>query len=367
MRIRLHSSRIGTALFVVLLVVGLTVPLFVAADSKEANEPNDVQEAATPIDGTSIDGELSKPGGTDWYSKEFSKGDTVSFAVTKPLWDQGLKVSLHAPDGTELDNNSAYHGVGKTELSVTASQSGEYALKVEPVNEEMKGMQYTIYAPASEAPTKEQPEIESGTQQENESNDNRAQAQPITQEEITGEFSNGNDDEWYSVPVKEGEKVSILITKEQDGGFYAEIYDPGSFYKRDSTIKSIEYSDTRTQVVMSAEQDGSINIKLVGSGGDYSLEYGIEITKTQQSGPDAGSENATANNTHTPPSTSSNTPAEKSDNQTETQSQNTNANTESSTDDDDQTSLFGPGFTGPGALVALFVTALFAFRRQGSA
>lgn len=359
-----NSSRIGTAVLVVLVVVGLTVPLFVAADSKEGNEPNDVQEAATPINGTSTDGELTKAGGIDWYSKEFSEGDTVSFALTKSLWEQGVKLSLHAPNGTELDNSSAYQGVKKTELSATASQSGEYALEVEPVSDGIYGMQYTIHAPASEGPTKEPIEMEPGTQQENESNDNRSKAQPITHEEITGEFGDTDDIEWYTVPVKEGEKVSILFTKEKsDSNMLIRAYDPGSYEEHvgRTTRKGINKDDTRNQMVIPVEQNGSINIQL-RTGFDTeieSFEYTIQITKTQQSDSLSDSENATT-------TTESDDPETQTDD-TVTQTPDTDT-TDASTDGDEEgaTSQFGPGFTGPAALVALFVTALFAVRRRGS-
>ncbi len=361
MRFKLHSSRIGTAVLVMLLVVGLTVPLFVAADSKEANEPNDVQEAATPIEGTSIDGELSQPGGVDWYSKEFSEGDTVSFALTKPLWDQGLELSLHAPDGTELDNSSAYRGVEKTELSATASQSGEYALKIESVAEEIYGMQYTVHAPASEAPAKEQPELESGTQQENESNDNRSKAQPITHEKITGEISDTDGSDWYTLSVKKDQEVTILFTKEvkEDIKMVNEIYPPGGYStseKSDHIV--IDKRDTRSQAVITSEENGSIDIgitELFGNSG----EYEIQIAKTQQSDSSSDSEDATA--------TTESDSSETQTDDTVTQSPDTDT-TDASTDDDEDgsTSQFGPGFTGPAALVALFVTALFAVRRRGS-
>lgn len=371
MRFRSHSSRIGTAVFVLLLVVGLTTPLFVAADSKEPNEPNDVQAAATPVTGTSIDGELTKKGGVDWYSKEFSAGDTVSFAVTKPLWDQGLEISLHAPNGTELDNTTVYQGVGKAVLSATASQSGEYGLKIEPISEAISGMQYTIHTPASEAPTKEPIELESGTQQENESNDNRSKAQPIIKKEITGEFSDTDDIDWYTVPVKEGQKVSILFTKEEsESDMPTRIYTPGVYksFEGNITYKDIKDEDTRAQMVIPVEQNGSLNIHLE-SGLVGSIEpfgYEIQITKTQQSDSSSGSRDGTTDNTNTLQSSGPNTPTEESDSQSKTQRQNTETSTTTTTDEEESTSLFGPGFTGPAALVALFVTALFALRRRDS-
>lgn len=364
-----NSSRIGTAVLVVLVVVGLTVPLFVAADSKEANEPNDVQEAATPIEGTSIDGELTKQGGVDWYSKEFSAGDTVSFALTKSLWDKGVELSLHAPNGTELDTGSAYRGVAKTKLSATASQSGEYALKIKSVDEEIYGVQYTVHAPASEAPAKEPIELKSGTQQDNESNDNRSKAQPITHEKITGELDGSGDTDWYTLQVKEGQKISLLFTKEKgyDNEVYNQIYPPGVYdnFLEDVISGTIKRDDTRTQVVITPEKNGSLDIE-TKSAFDKSGGYTIQITKTQQSDSSSGSGDETADNTNTSQSSSPTTPTEESDSQSKTQHQNTETSTTTTTDDGDQTSLFGPGFTGPTALVALFVTALFALRRRGS-
>lgn len=377
MEFKSNSSRIGTAVLVVLLVIGLTVPLFVAADSKEANEPNDVQEAATPIDGTSTDGELSQPGGIDWYSKEFSEGDTVSFALTKSLWDQGLEVSLHAPNGTELDNSSAYQAVEKTELSATASQSGEYALKIESIHEKVYGTPYTIYAPASEAPAKKPIELESGIQQENESNDNRSKAQPITREEITGEFSDTDDIEWYTVPVKEGEEVSILFTKEKsDSSMHIRAYDPGIHeeYASHTTTRGINKLSTRVQMVAPVEQNGSVNIKLKASSDDEiePFEYSIQVTKTQQSDSSSGSEDATTTDSDSSDSEDTTATTESDDSETQTDDTATQTpdtdTTDASTGGDEEgaTSQFGPGFTGPAALVALFVTALFALGRRGN-
>ncbi|UPM43729.1 hypothetical protein [Halocatena salina] len=69
------------------------------------------------------------------------------------------EIDRYSKNETELDSSNAHRDVGTTRLSTTASQSGEYALKVESVAEVTRGMQDTIYVPASEAPTKELPEI----------------------------------------------------------------------------------------------------------------------------------------------------------------------------------------------------------------
>lgn len=369
MKRTLNISRASIAVFVVLLVVGMTLPLGTVAQSQEEDEPNDTQEAATTVAETSISGEITQQGDTDWFATEFNAGETVSFAVTKSQREPGLKMTLHAPNGSEIANDTANDGVGKAQVSAHAPQSGKYAVKIESVQTEVYEIPYTVYALANEAPPKEQPtESVTGTQQESEPNDKRTNTVPINSEQITGELSHTDDEDWYSFQAKEGQNVSILLTKTTgDSDVLSEIYNPDEYDSRGS-YKRIEKDDKRHQVVVPIERTGRHYIRLRSSsvGSIEPIEYTIQLENhlPQQSGASSGSgddtsqstESDTADSDDTSQSTNQNTQTESEDEQQES--------SDTTTDEESVTNLFGPGFTGGGAVVALFVTALFALRRQ---
>lgn len=117
----------------------------------------------------------------------------------------------------------------------------------------------------------------------------------------------------------------------------------------------MEKSDSRQQLVIGIERTG-IHFLEVASGSANVYESGDKYTMrfTGESLP-----------LQFGPSSKSNTDSSGSNNSTvnnDGTSQSTTASTQ--TDNKESTNLFGPGFTGGGAVVALFVTALFTLRRR---
>lgn len=180
-------SRISIAV-VVLLTVGTFVPFGALAQQGEG-EPNDAQEAARAINGTSIDSEISQQGDTDWFSKKFSTGETASFAVTKSTRKNGLLMRLYAPNGTEINESTSYHGVGKMEISAPVNESGKYYVEIKAVDESDTDIPYTVYAPANEAPPKKQPQNPVAGKQEEIEPNNASQSNIIEGKELSGTIS----------------------------------------------------------------------------------------------------------------------------------------------------------------------------------
>lgn len=371
-------SRVAITVVVVLLAAGMTMPFGALAQSQEEDEPNDAQEAATAIEGTSVDGEITKQGGTDWFSKEFTAGETASFAVSKSIREEGLKMELYAPNGSKIDQNFGYHGVGRMEVTAPADESGEYHVEIEAVDESYTDVPYTVYAPADEAPPKKRStEPVSGTQQEDEPNDN--QSNQLTGQEVSGEISSENDTDWYAFQANANQNISLLLTKPTDEEVYVrtdvhapdESYDPSDVY--------LSEGDTREQIVIEIEPNGMYYLEISGDTSKYTIQFPGEDLPIQPggsanggAGPAEPDESDTATDTldsgeetDTSTSMNQNTQTENDDQQEATNTDTSTTKEETTTTDEESvTNLFGPGFTGGGAVVALFVTALFALRRR---
>lgn len=336
-----YSSCVGIAVLMVLLAVGMAIPLGVAAQSQEEDEPNDAQEAGTEIENTSVNGEISQQGDTDWYSKEFTTGETVSFAVTKSLREDGLQMTVYAPNGSELNETMGYHGVGTMEVSVPADESGEYHIEIEAVDESNTGIPYTVYAPADEAPPKKRStEPVTGTQKEIEPN-NANQSDPISGKKISGTVSSKNDSDWYAFYADKSQNISITFTKpDESTDLVYRLYQPDEEYVY--TYARVENEDTKRQTTVEIERTG-IHYLEMASGSSEVYESGDEYTIhfTGQSLPSQPG------------------PSSESINDSSQSTNDTQADEKGGI-----TGLFGPGFTGGGAVVALFVTALFALRRR---
>lgn len=351
MKHTLNISRASIAVFVVLLVVGMTIPLGTVAQSQEEDEPNDAQEAATTIEGTSISGEITQQGDSDWFATEFNAGETASFAVTKSIRKDGLQIRLYAPNGTEINKTTGYHGVGKLEVAAPIDESGQYYVEIQAVDESDTNIPYTAYAPAEEAPSKKQPQNPvAGEQKESEPN-NANQSNIIEGEEISGTVSSKNDSDWYAFYATKGQSISMLFTKSSEStDLVYRVYQPNQEHVY--SYDRMEDQDGRQQLVIGIERTG-IHFLEVASGSADVHESGDKYTVrfTGESLP-----------LQFGPSSRSNTDSSGSNNST-TDSDDTSQSTGTQADDE-LTSLFGPGFTGAGAVVALFMTALFALRRR---
>lgn len=122
-----------------------------SAGPQQEIEPNDAYETATAIQDTNISGEISVKGDSDWYSIQATEGENVSFALRKPVDKPVLAMALYAPNGSQIANDTAFEGVGKAQVSVTANQTGTYSVVV--VSDfSSSNIPYTLYTPASAAP-----------------------------------------------------------------------------------------------------------------------------------------------------------------------------------------------------------------------
>lgn len=356
-------TTIGTRVVICLLIALLIVPYGAVAQSQEENEPNDAKAAATPIE-DSIDGEITVTGGIDWYSAKFDKGDTVSFSLSKAVRKSGLIISLYAPNGTEIVTSSAYEGVGNVQVKTTAKQTGKYYVKVEAVQTEKKGIPYTVATPAATpSTTQNKQSTTSPSQQASEPNEKRADAIAIKGERASGVIKTENDTDWYSFQATMGENVSILINKPSvANSLIIEFYAPDTDEYMAS--ESVEDEDTRHQVVIPIERSGTHYIKLRSagfaskSGDNYSMRLSGQAPPLQGT-PSTDSTGSTTS-TQTTDGSTADTEADASP---QAESSANSSTTSSGTPvEEKSTNTFGPGFTGVGALLALFVTVLVAHR-----
>lgn len=264
-KVRSPCVGIGFRLLIVLLVVALVIPQGTLAQDQWETEPNDAQASATPIKGSSINGKIVAQGGIDWFSKEFTKGDTVSFALIKEKVRQpGLNMTLHAPNGSQIAKASAFEGVGRVTVETTAPQTGKYYVEIEQVQPSKDTIQYTVHTPADAAPTPQTktPSATTGTQQASEPNDERANAVAIKGEQISGKITDSSDTDWYSFQATKGKNVSLLFNKPAKSPYLLfKYYAPDE----DDTYRAydrLNRDDTREQVVLSIKRTGTYYIKI---------------------------------------------------------------------------------------------------------
>ncbi len=365
-------SRIGTATIVLLVLIGMAVPLGAGAGEKEPNEPNDAQGAATPITGDSIDGEISVSGGTDWFAKEYTKGDEISIVITKKLKHYGLKLSLHAPNGTELDNTTARQGVDIAQLTAKASEPGEYAVKIQGIDDEKMGMGYVVHTSYHGKIEVTDTEFSDGTAHETEPNDEVSNATYVNKSHISGEMSDIEDDkrDGFAFQVRKGEKISILVEMDNPEHriYLFQLTTIDRYGDRSRAIEEeIDYGDERGQVVAQAKRNGTFIVTLLGNQKpdieDLPHTYSVKI-KSYGVHP-LPSEDSTSTPTQTATSETESKSPEMTSQQTESKNTSTTEDSQNDTStDSDATELFGPGFTGPTAILALLLTGLFGWRRS---
>ncbi|WP_330630335.1 hypothetical protein [Halocatena halophila] len=364
-------SRIGTATIILLILIGMVIPLGAGAGEKEPNEPNDAQGAATQITGDSIDGEISMTGGTDWFSKEYTKGETINIVITKKLWEQGLQTFLHAPNGTQIDNSTIRRGVDIVQLSADAPVSGRYGVQITGMHDGVRSTEYTIHTDYSKKIVKTDVELASGVMEESEPNNNNSNATQITKNEIVGaiEHDNSADEkpDYYAIQVDKGERISVLLRKTVDSNRETmSLYQPreadNDLLVRDSQV-ILQDDDSRGQSVIHAKQNGTVVILITGDkwSGPEPLPYRLEVSSF-------GHEPLPSEQEPTP--TQATATAEPTEQATETPSKQggidiqSGADSESPNSESATTELFGPGFTGSGAIVALLLSGLFGWRRS---
>jgi PGF-CTERM protein len=238
-----------------------------------------------------------------------------------------------------------------------------------------------LYTPDEAVPEKKTrtPTTITGSQQASEPNNARAKADVIRGTQISGEISSSNDADWYSFQATKGKNVSILITKPGKSAdlllrFYAPDMDEFLFYE------DIGYEDTRHLVVLPIKRTGTHHIKVVAqtsgqlskSGDKYTIRLSGQAPSLQTSPstttPTATSiqpttQTTTINVKHVTTTSPTATNTETST-QTETSTSTDTTTTANTPIKEETTSMFGPGFTSIGAIVALLSAGLFAIRRR---
>ncbi|WP_330630337.1 hypothetical protein [Halocatena halophila] len=355
-------SRIGTATIVLLVLVGMAVPLGAGAGDKEPNEPNDAQGAATPITGDSIDGEISISGGTDWFAKEYAKGESIEIVITKPLWDRGQKMSLHSQNGTQLDNTTALQGVDIAVLSAKAPESGTYGVKIEGAESDVKNSHYTVHTNYEGSKERTDVELPDETLVEKEPNDNLSNAIPVTKKKVSGTLTDDRDRDEYVIQAEKGEKMSILLKLKNngynlDGATIHSVNHDGETIGADHIYLSEE--NRRGQSVVQAKRDGRLEFIVDGDVIDHdkNLSYTFEVESLGQEPLPSEKDSTSTEEPSTTEQTAQGT-------ETATEQADTDTGTATASTESDATQLFGPGFTGPAAILALLLTGLFGWRRS---
>ena len=375
MTIKSKTSRaaITTSILIALLVVISTVPAGVLAQSGGETEPNDARATATPLQ-DSISGEIGVSGGVDWYSAQFTEGETVSFLVTKALSEPSLELSLYGPKGNKLDAENSWKHDRRIQVASTANRTGTYYVKVEASNTSKKEIPYVVRV-------LDQTATERSAHEESEPNDALAAATSLQNGYVRATLSGAGDVDWYSAEFTRGETVSFLMTGKQSN--ISEIELLLYFNGTKITSKVIGMDDTRAQIATIANQTGTYYIKIrsayISSRINSSLAYTIRVagqsappqTAAPPTTDTVTSQTATlTTQTATSPTTTGTATTGTQTSGTATSAQtgtSTSSGTSSSANtpvEEETTSMFGPGFTSVGAIIALLSGVLFTVRQR---
>ncbi|WP_330630336.1 hypothetical protein [Halocatena halophila] len=335
----ISQTQVVVITVVTIILVGLVVSP-VAGASEEESEPNDAPGATTLISGSSIDGKISTEGDEDWVGKKYDSGEKVTFTVAKPLWNHGLKVSLHGPNGSQLDNTTVRKGVDIATVSVTAKNAGFHAVRIQGIGPDRQGANYTVHTDPDKQQDPTKVSLPSGMVRDSEPNNGSFDAQKVDKKSVSGAINDNKDRDVYAIQVTEGEKVSILIENINNENWVKyEMYSPADLDGHRSEIAEGEFDDDpRSQVVVTPERSGTMLVKMRGTINKNLVKYKIDVSYPGR--------------TSTP----------SDDKQSNGQSDES-GDTENSSTDSEMTKLFGPGFTGPAAILALLLTGLFGWRR----
>lgn len=371
MKSKPSRAAISTSVLVCLLVLVSVVPIGAVAQSGGETEPNDARVAATPIT-DSISGEIVVKGGVDWYSAEFTKGETVSFLVTKAINEPSLSVTLYNSTGHEIATDSSDKYDRRMQVAATANHTGTYYVKVEAISTSKTEISYVVQ------PISQPTSTEASAHSEGEPNDAPAAATSLQKGSVRGALSGAGDVDWYSAEFTKGETISFLLTDKtvNISGSFISLYAPNGTEIKE---KEIEINDTRVQIATTAKQTGTyyllIDTEYLSTRVNTSLSYSIRLP-AQTAPPETSLSTATdtAPSTQTETLSISQTTAtnmETATTSTETSAQSetgsTNADTTESAStpsEEETTTMFGPGFTSVGAIIAILSAALFSIRRR---
>jgi PGF-CTERM protein len=365
---------ISAGMLVVLLVLVSIVPAGVLAQSGGEIEPNDARATATPLK-DSISGEIGVKGGVDWYSAQFTEGETVSFLVTKALREPDLEITLYGSKGDKLFEDASEEHDRRMQVAVTANYTGTYYVKVEASDTSKKEIPYVVRVLDQTATER------SG--EEGEPNDALPAATSLQNGYARSVLSGSGDVDWYSAQFTKGETVSFLITDREMNisESYITLYRPNITKTKE---KFIGTNDTRVQIADVATQTGTYYVKVYtyDSWVNSSMSYTIRVTgqaAPPQTAPPTTTDTATsqtatlstttqtATGATTTSTTTTVTATSGTDTSAQTETSTSNSGTSSSANtpvEEETTSMFGPGFTSVGAIIALLSGVLFTVRRR---
>lgn len=232
--------------------------------------------------------------------------------------------------------------------------------------------------------------IETQRLDEHDPNEHPATAAPIESGETLSAVMSGPDEDVYTIDLEEDETVNVttdtrgttLVNTQLLGPNTSDTIPPGLLNEH---VVAWNYSNSFTHT---ANESGPYFIRIttdeaaIGSFDDeetYELSVTVPGTDDDESTAEDGSEiddgttetlgeGASSDEDDDPTgadTTESDTvDTDQSDSEESVDGTGDGAGTDTQADKDESTSQFGPGFTGGGAVVALFVTALFVLRRQ---
>jgi PGF-CTERM protein len=374
MKSKPSRAAISASILVCLLVLVSIVPLGAVAQSGGESEPNDARAAATPIE-DSVSGEIVVKGGVDWYSVQATEGEVVSFLVTKSDSEPQLEVFLYGPEGNELSVDYEAQNDSRNQVATIAEQTGKYYVKIKAANNSKTKIPYTVSGFSHAAGT------EASAYQEGEPNDARAAATSLGDTYSKSRYDSSGDTDWYAARFTKGETVSFILSDKSTDtvSLQMEIYSPNG---TELQFTQVYGDDSRAQIAVIAKQTGTyyVEVKWLYEGNKLKSPFSYKMRAPGGEPPvdtslSTTTASATATQTAATPSTQTVTASQMTATSTPTTNTEMTTQTEASTNtgttgsantpaEEETTSMFGPGFTSVGAIIALLSAGLFAFRRR---
>jgi hypothetical protein len=252
-------------------------------------EPNDVKATAYEIKlGQTIYSDINiwKHDYADWYRVYLNKGYyEVKFQTlsgTNTDWDNDIYFKIYDPTGTEISSHCIQHGIGWTNFSFEAKNTGTYFIKIYSDENKNAYYRFIIY-----------PSIANGLKQDayGEPNDFSFMATPIELlKEVRGKVGFGTDHaDWYELKNLEAGKTYTIRLDTLSGteSSYGDntwllVYDPTGKQIASGSIDG-DCTNCRTWFDFTAIEDGNYKIKVYREN-NYDTYYAFEVYPSVENG-----------------------------------------------------------------------------------
>lgn len=388
------------AVLVVSVVGGGAVTM--SALAAEGTDDNDSRESATEMATNSTETGALGADDVDWYAFEVSVGEQINAGIDLGSDDTTLSTNtsaefdLYGPSGEEVSvypndmMGAAYRpnpgSPSQAWGGLVAEQSGTYYVRV-------TGKNISDYNVS----------VSTKRLDQYDPNEQPSSATQIESGDTVSAVMSGQDVDTYAIDLDKGETINASAQADSTGLVNIQLVSPATpdttdaRYNREHDVLNESYDNQ--QFNYTASESGTYFIRVypfengIGSFG-AEVPYELSVTGSGADGTDGSSDEnqndsgASDGTATTPDDTDSTdgtaeTPGdtratdenastgapdtdgtEQSDSEETGDDAESDADTDTQADDNEQTSQSGPGFTGAGAVVGLFVTALFALRRQ---